>query len=68
MHKFFHLLFGWDYIYWSNCTDQGVARIYKSPDGKIYYYRYKATGVLDIVEKPAQVLWLTCPASKFFPS
>lgn len=59
-------LFKWDYIYWSNRADCGIARILKLPDGSIGYWRYKNIHVLDIITSKDQVIWLTCLPSKYF--
>lgn len=65
IYKILNKLFGWDYIYWENCADQGTARVYKSPDGIIYYYRYKSTGLIDKITSQKDVIWLTCKAEKY---
>lgn len=65
MWKLWHWLFGWDYVQWSNCADQGVARVHRAYDGRVYYWRYRVPKVADVVAKPEQVLWLTCPPSKY---
>lgn len=66
MYKFLNKVFGWDYIYWENSAAQGIARVLKSPNGDIYYYRYKITNLIDIIRNPEQVLWLTCKPDKYF--
>ena len=65
MWKLLNKLFGWDYIQWRNTADSGVARVYKSPSGQAYYWRYKTTKVIDRINDPKQVVWLTCPSSKY---
>lgn len=65
--KLCHKLFGWDYIQWSNSADQGIARVYVSYDGIVYYWRYKVTKVIDKIERSEQVFWLTCSSEKYFP-
>lgn len=64
----FNKLFGWDYIYWRNSADQGIARVHTSPEGVIYYYRYKLTKVIDVISKKDDVLWVTCESGKYFKS
>jgi len=65
MYKLLHKLFGWDYVYWKNSADNGIARVHKAQEGVVYYYRYKSTQLIDKVLKKEQVVWLTCPASKY---
>ena len=64
--KLLNRLFGWDYIYWRNSVDDGIARVYKNDDGVVYYFRYKNILVIDVVKDPKQVIWLTCASSKYF--
>lgn len=66
MWKLWHLLFGWDYIAWSNFADQGVARVSRDFEGRVYYWRYKSVHLADPIKSPEQVFWLTCPSSKYF--
>ena len=68
MYRLWHKLFGWDYILWKNSADVGIARVIKPKSGQIAYWRYRITNVLDIIEKPDQVIWLTCSPSKYFNS
>jgi hypothetical protein len=65
-YKLLNWVFGWDYIYWSNSAAQGVARVYRDAEGSVYYWRYKITQLADPIEKPSDVMWLTCPSSKYF--
>jgi len=66
MYKILNKLFGWDYILWQNCASQGIARIHVSPEGKIWYWRYKNIKVADIILHPRDVkLWLTCHPDKY---
>lgn len=65
MYKLYHWLFGWDYIQWRNSAAQGVARVYKSHCGRIYYWRYKITDLADDIKTRDQVLWLTCSPEKY---
>jgi hypothetical protein len=60
-----NILFGWDYIYWKNSVDSGVARVMKLPDGRVAYWRYRCTNVMDEIVNARDVLWLTCSPSKF---
>ena len=66
IYKLLHMLFGWDYILWKNKSDSGIARVRVSPEGKVYYWRYKMTKVADVIREPNQVLWLTCCSSYYF--
>ncbi len=66
MYKLLNMIFGWDYIYWKNSADQGVARVYKNKDGIIYYYRYRIASLIDVIKDPDQVIWLTCSKKKYF--
>jgi hypothetical protein len=65
MYKLKKLLFGWDYVQWRNSADEGIARVIKLPDGRVVYWRYKITNVMDEITDAKQVFWLTCPPSKF---
>lgn len=66
MYKILNYLFGWDYIFWRNSCDQGVARVRKAPDDKVYYYRYRITSLIDVIERSSEVIWLTCKSDKYF--
>jgi hypothetical protein len=76
MWRLWHKLFGWDYIYWQNSADSGIARVVSAPDGSIWYYRYRNIGVIDQVPDPRlkhplyikPVIWLTCKPEKYFPN
>lgn len=67
MYKLLHWLFGWEYIHWHNTASEGISRVFALPDGKIAYWRYRNMPILDIIEKPNQVAWLTCSSKKYFP-
>ena len=66
MYKLWNLLFGWDYIWWKNSADMGIARVKVLPNGEIAYWRYRASRVLDVIKNKEQVVWLTCDADKYF--
>ena len=66
MYKIFNFLFGWDYIYWKNSAAQGIAKVFKAKDGKVLYFRYRISNLIDEIKKPEQVIWLTCKPSKYF--
>lgn len=68
MYKLKKFLFGWDYINWSNSAASGIARVNVSPDGKVWYWRYCITNLIDEIRSPEQVTWLTCHPSKYFPT
>lgn len=65
IHKILSKLFSWDYIYWQNNADQGIARVYKTPDNTVYFYRYKSIGLMDKITNQKQVIWLTCKPEKY---
>jgi hypothetical protein len=65
MYKLWNKLFGWDYIQWSNTCDQGIARVFKERSGKVVYWRYRQTCVMDEIIRPSQVKWLTCRPQKY---
>lgn len=67
MYKLYKYLFGWDYIYWENTADHGIARVRQDQTGQPYYYRYSFCTIIDKILKPSQVMWLTCKPSKFAP-
>jgi len=67
MWRLFNWLFGWDYILWQNGCNSGIARVHMSPDGNVWYWRYKITGTVDFL--PAndhrKIIWLTCKPEKY---
>jgi hypothetical protein len=72
MWRIFNILFGWDYVYWENSCDHGISRVYKSPDGTVWFYRYKITKVIDTINSEGKtnrfhppVVWLTCRPDKY---
>lgn len=66
MWRIFNWLFGWDYVYWQNSCDQGIARVRTSKNGDVYIYRYKMTGLIDKIHSPSSVsIWLTCSPDKY---
>ena len=67
IYKLLNKLFGWDYISWSNSAADGVARVHVDGMRRVWYWRYKGTKVVDIIEDPAKVIWLTCSPNKYFP-
>lgn len=68
MYKLLNKLFGWDYVHWANFADQGIARLHVSPDGKVWFWRYKSTKVIDILPvRFATVIFLTCRSEKYLP-
>ncbi len=66
IYKLLHKIFGWDYIHWENVADYDVARVHKSQDGTVWYWRYKSTNCIDRIDNPKQVVWLTCHPDKYF--
>lgn len=66
MYKLKNFLFGWDYIYWINTADRGIARVIKLHDGRVVFWRYFSIKVMDEIKDPKKVFWLTCHPSKFF--
>lgn len=65
IYKLLHKLFGWDYIAWVNTADNGIARVFNTPDGCTVYFRYRVTKVIDVIHRADQVIWLTCEPSKY---
>lgn len=65
MYKLLNFLFGWDYVYWSNMVDEGIARVHVAGDGTVYYYRYKSITIIDKITNKNQVIWLTCTEDKY---
>jgi hypothetical protein len=65
MWRILHHLFGWDYVAWQNCVDQGTARVHVDGMGRAYYWRYKAIRVADFITNPERVIWLTCGPEKY---
>lgn len=65
MWKLFNLIFGWDYVAWENCADQGIARVRRGGNGQVYYWRYRCIKVADRILEANQVIWLTCEPSKY---
>lgn len=66
LYKLLNRIFGWDYIAWGNCADQGIARVHVDYTGRVFYWRYKSIKVADDIN-PARVRWLTCSPRKYFP-
>lgn len=66
LYQLLNKLSGWDYIYWHNCITHGIARVHSAKCGRVYYWRYKSISVLDVIKNPNEVIWLTCPPSKYF--
>lgn len=64
IYKLLNKFFGWDYIQWNNLVTQGVARVYTSKCGNVFYWRSAAR--VELIKTPSQVLWLTCDRSKYF--
>lgn len=64
-YKLKHFLFGWDYIVWKNSADGGIARVHVDKTGRVWYWRYKITRLIDYIDSPSQVHWLTCHPSKY---
>jgi hypothetical protein len=74
MWRLWNILFGWDYVYWRNSCDHGVARLHTTPNGKVWFYRYKITNVIDSVDEyvinkniyiRSNIIFLTCHPSKY---
>lgn len=63
--RLLHHLFGYDYIQWSNWGDRGVARVRVDGMGRVYYWRYTSTSVIDFITDPKAVVWLTCSPKKY---
>ena len=63
--KLMHQLFGWDYVQWRNAASQGVARVFVDGMGRVYYWRYKSIKVVDFIDDPKRVVWLTCSPQKY---
>lgn len=66
IYKVLNYFFGWDYIQWRNTADSGIARVHKDGLGRVFYWRYKTTKLVDVIEKKGSVIWLTCKPSKYF--
>ena len=65
LFRLWKFLFGWDYIQWKNSADSGVARVMADGNGKVFYFRYKSTKVVDVIKDKDQVLWLTCSPDRY---
>lgn len=63
IYRLLNKLFGWDYIYWSNSCDSGTARVFKSPEGSAYYWRYRFAAH-KILSRDS-VIWLTCHPAEY---
>ena len=67
-HKICNWLFGWDYVYWKNSADNGIARVRIDGEGNPFYVRYRITNVIDRLDKDypfREVIWLTCKPEKY---
>lgn len=67
MWKLWNKLFGWDYVVWSNTADQGIARVHVDGLGRAYCWRYSGVAICDVIQKPKDVIWLTCHPAKYLP-
>jgi len=65
IYKLKNRIFGWDYIYWENTADQGVARVFTSKDGRVVYWQYPTVTILKEITFRDSVVWLTCKPEKF---
>lgn len=65
MYKLLHSVLGHDYVAWSNGADQGIARVWTDGMGRACYWRYRSIKVCDIINKPSDVIWLTCEPQKY---
>jgi hypothetical protein len=65
VYKILHKVFGWDYVYWHNYADEGIARVHLDAESKPFYWRYKITSLLDNITSADQVTWLTCKPEKY---
>lgn len=70
IYRFWHYLFGWDYILWKNCLYTGISRLRKLPNGDIYFLTYGSPKLLNNIttgngngEIVAE--WLTCDPAKY---
>lgn len=69
MYILLNKLFGWDYVYWRNSADHGIARVHSTFYGVPYYFRYKNTRLIDTITQHrvnlGTILFLTCPPEKY---
>ena len=65
MWKLLNILFGWDYIAWSDGFCYGIARVYMVDD-KPYFIKYKSLEFVVKIESPNNVIWMTCSSKKYF--
>lgn len=66
MYRLLNKLFGWDYIWWQNSCDQGIARIHATPDGTVWYWQYRITKLMRTMPyERHHVVWLTCKPEKY---
>ena len=65
MWKLMNLVFGFDYIQWRNCAGQGIARVRVDGMNRAWYFRHKNISVIDFIDDPKRVVWLTCAPEKY---
>ena len=65
MWRLLHYLFGWDYIAWKEIGSEGISRVHHGHNGKPWYFRFTTLDVVDEIEDPNQVVWLTCSSDKY---
>lgn len=65
IYKILHKVFGWDYVYWRNTVDSGIARVHLTHNGVPFYWRYKTIKLADKITYRNQVMWLTCSPYKY---
>jgi len=63
IYKILNKLFGWDYVLWENTCSKGVSRVRNDGDGVTYYV--SIVYGLSIIKRSYEVIWLTCPSSKY---
>ena len=65
MWRIWNKLFGWDYIFWQNYVDRGIAKVYKDGKNNPYYFQYKLLNLIQPIRKESDVIWLTCKPNKY---
>lgn len=66
MWRILNKLFGYDYIVWNNGFKSGIARVHVNDDGVVYCYSNRMRSMIEKINSPDQVFWLTCKSNKYF--
>jgi hypothetical protein len=76
IYKLLNKLFGWDYIQLRYPPNEGVSRVQLDGMNRVWHWQIRVTilanisyddKVIHIIQRPEDVMWLTCSPDKYFP-